>query len=162
MLGTGRMDNSTRLGTVPGVVTPRIVSACRERRLTRPTVRPLSPATISRSPAVAAAGVSHGQQFVCVESADGLASAASQLSGDDLLVIEYLNAHGPDGKARKYRVMTIGGKLYPLHLAISDHWKVHYFSAEMAGNAASGRRGRFPQRHARSVRAAGDGLAGTY
>ncbi len=32
--------------------------------------------------------------------------------------------------------MTIGGKLYPLHLAISDHWKVHYFSAEMAGNAA--------------------------
>ena len=37
-----------------------------------------------------------------------------------------------DGLARKYRVMMIGGKLYPLHLAISDDWKVHYFTADMA------------------------------
>ena len=28
--------------------------------------------------------------------------------------------------------MTIGGKLYPLHCAVSHHWKIHYFSAEMA------------------------------
>ena len=27
--------------------------------------------------------------------------------------------------------MAIGGELYPLHLAISSHWKVHYFSADM-------------------------------
>jgi hypothetical protein len=32
---------------------------------------------------------------------------------------------------RKYRVLFIGGKLYPLHLAISPNWKVHYFSAAM-------------------------------
>jgi hypothetical protein len=38
--------------------------------------------------------------------------------------------------ARKYRVMFIDGQLYPLHLAISAHWKVHYFSADMAENAA--------------------------
>ena len=28
--------------------------------------------------------------------------------------------------------MMIDGRLYPLHLAISDHWKIHYFSADMA------------------------------
>jgi hypothetical protein len=28
--------------------------------------------------------------------------------------------------------MIVDGHLYPLHLAISDHWKVHYFSAAMA------------------------------
>jgi hypothetical protein len=28
--------------------------------------------------------------------------------------------------------MMIDGKLYPLHLAISKDWKVHYFRAEMA------------------------------
>ena len=28
--------------------------------------------------------------------------------------------------------MMIGGKLYPLHLAISRNWKVHYFTSDMA------------------------------
>jgi hypothetical protein len=28
--------------------------------------------------------------------------------------------------------MMIDGKLYPLHLAISPNWKIHYFSADMA------------------------------
>ena len=36
--------------------------------------------------------------------------------------------------ARKYRVMCIDGVLYPLHLAISANWKVHYLSADMATN----------------------------
>jgi hypothetical protein len=33
---------------------------------------------------------------------------------------------------RKYRVMMLDGRLYPLHAAISSQWKIHYFSAEMA------------------------------
>jgi len=28
--------------------------------------------------------------------------------------------------------MMIGGQLYPLHLAISRQWKVHYFTSDMA------------------------------
>ena len=54
------------------------------------------------------------------------------MPGDELLVIEYLDARGEDGNARKYRVMMIGGKLFPLHLAISRNWKVHYFTSDMA------------------------------
>jgi hypothetical protein len=27
--------------------------------------------------------------------------------------------------------MIIGGALYPLHLAVSERWKVHYFTADM-------------------------------
>jgi hypothetical protein len=53
-----------------------------------------------------------------------------------LLAIDYLDARGADGMARKYRVMIIDGMLYPLHLAISADWKVHYFTADMAANAA--------------------------
>jgi hypothetical protein len=49
-----------------------------------------------------------------------------------LLVIEYLNARGADGNARKFRVMMIDGQIYPLHLAISRNWKVHYFTSDMA------------------------------
>ena len=33
-------------------------------------------------------------------------------------------------------VMFIDGVCYPLHLAISPDWKVHYFTAAMAENAA--------------------------
>jgi glutathione synthase/RimK-type ligase-like ATP-grasp enzyme len=58
------------------------------------------------------------------------------LPGDELLLIEYLDARGADGMARKYRVMIIDGALYPLHLAISADWKVHYFTAGMADDAA--------------------------
>jgi hypothetical protein len=52
-----------------------------------------------------------------------------------VLAIEYLDARGADGCARKYRVMMVGGELYPLHLAISQDWKIHYFSADMAERA---------------------------
>ncbi len=31
--------------------------------------------------------------------------------------------------------MFVGGGLYPLHMAISPDWKVHYFSADMADRA---------------------------
>jgi len=30
--------------------------------------------------------------------------------------------------------MMIDGQIYPLHVAISSHWKIHYFTAEMADN----------------------------
>ena len=77
-------------------------------------------------------GYHTGRNFMFVERHSELAAAAAGLPGDDLLVIEYLDARGKDGNARKYRVMMIGGEIYPLHLAISRNWKVHYFTSDMA------------------------------
>ena len=76
-------------------------------------------------------GFHGGEHFLRVDAPDGLTEALATLPGSDLLVIEYLDARGCDGKTRKYRVMMIDGQLYPLHAAISHHWKIHYFSAEM-------------------------------
>ena len=59
-------------------------------------------------------------------------AALAELPGEDLTVLSYLDARGLDGKVRKYRVMMIDGGLYPLHVAISSHWKIHYFTADMA------------------------------
>jgi hypothetical protein len=73
---------------------------------------------------------------VRVAAAPDLAAAASALPGQEVLVIEPLVGRGGDGNARKCRVMIIDGQLYPLHLAISAEWKVHYFTAQMAGSAA--------------------------
>jgi hypothetical protein len=117
---TGREAIARRLGGIPGVVAPRI-SPLHQADLHFPL--------LLRSP-----GYHTGQHFIRVETADALATAAASLPGGDPLAIEYLDARGADGMARKYRVMFIDGASYPLHLAISMDWKVHYFSAAMAAN----------------------------
>ena len=64
---------------------------------------------------------------------------ATKFPGDRVWLIEPLEARDGDGLFRKLRVMIIDRKLYPLHLAISRDWKVHYFTADMAqspGNRA--------------------------
>jgi hypothetical protein len=77
-----------------------------------------------------------GSHFILVRDSKDLLSSAEALPGDELLIMEFLHARGADGMTRKYRVMIIGGELYPLHLAISKDWKVHYFSAAMATDQA--------------------------
>jgi hypothetical protein len=73
-----------------------------------------------------------GKHFVCVERASDLADEIARLPGDDFIVLQYLDGRGADGLIRKYRVLFIDGKFYPVHAAVSSHWKIHYFSAEMA------------------------------
>ncbi len=80
-------------------------------------------------------GFHTGQHFARVADQAGLAQAAATLPGERLLALQYLDATGPDGCSRKYRVMLIGGQLFPLHLAISTTWKVHYFTADMTARA---------------------------
>jgi glutathione synthase/RimK-type ligase-like ATP-grasp enzyme len=77
-------------------------------------------------------GCHTGRNFVRVENHDELRAALPQLPAAELAVIQFLDARAADGKIRKYRVMMIDGQLYPLHSAISHHWKIHYFTAEMA------------------------------
>ncbi len=133
VLRTARLANAERLGRLPGVITPRTVTISR-KMIDSPNglieQHGLGYPLLLRS-----AGYHMGQHFVRVDTPDALATAAVALPGDELLAIEYLDARGWDGKSRKYRVMAIDGRLYPLHLAISPHWKVHYFSAEMSQHA---------------------------
>jgi hypothetical protein len=42
----------------------------------------------------------------------------------------------PDGRYRKYRIALIGKRPYLSHLAISDHWMVHYLNAGMSDSQA--------------------------
>jgi hypothetical protein len=77
-------------------------------------------------------GFHGGEHFVRVEAGEELTDAVRELPGDDLLVMQYLDACGPDGNSRKYRVMMVDGKLYPLHLAVSSDWKIHFHTADMA------------------------------
>ncbi len=81
---------------------------------------------------VRAPGFHTGFHFAHVETPQQLAAAVRDFPGDDVWLIERLDAQDAAGMYRKYRVMFVDGTLYPLHLAISRDWKVHYFTADMA------------------------------
>ena len=51
----------------------------------------------------------------------------------DHYITEYVPYESPDGLFRKYRLIYIGQQIFPYHLAIGDHWKVHHFRTDMAG-----------------------------
>ncbi len=125
---TDRAGNARRLAGIPGVVSPKIIAFPRE---VIGAVEHLRFPSLLRTP-----GFHTGQNFRYVENRDALAQTVADLPGAELLAIEYCDARGPDGMARKYRAMFIDGALYPWHLAIAADWKVHYFTATMAAHAA--------------------------
>jgi tetratricopeptide (TPR) repeat protein len=135
VLATGRLANAARLGRLPGVIAPRVVSMPRPALLARDAARHLERRGLTFPLLVRSPGFHTGRHFVRVDAAADLAAAVGPLPGDDLWVMQYIDTRGRDGKTRKYRIMIVDGTLYPLHLAVSDHWKVHYFTADMADNA---------------------------
>ena len=122
---TGRVAGARRWAAIPDVVAPeaRPVDAA----VPAPDAYPL----IVRAP-----GQHMGRHMLRVDDARDYAQALRALGDrDDLVAAPYVETHSSDGAWRKYRIMTVDGALYPLHLAIAAQWNVHYFSAEMAGRA---------------------------
>ncbi|MFZ3342344.1 MAG: pyridoxal-dependent decarboxylase [Terriglobales bacterium] len=136
VLATGRSNNAMRLSSLPGVVTPLTATLPREQLSDSDGARTLARHGFEFPLLLRAPGFHTGLHFLRVDSFEALPAALAELPGEEVIVMQYLDARGPDGETRKYRVMTIDGQLYPLHVAISSHWKIHYFTAEMAENAA--------------------------
>jgi aromatic-L-amino-acid decarboxylase len=134
VLATSRGNNAMRLSSLPGVVTPVTVTLPRECLCGSDAPTTLADHGFAFPLLLRAPGFHTGLHFLRVENFEGLAAALAELPGPELIVMQYLDARGADGKTRKYRVMLIDGRIYPLHVAISSHWKIHYFTAEMAEN----------------------------
>jgi hypothetical protein len=131
VLRTGRAVNVARLRGLPNVIVPRMVKLPR-RSLAGPDAAAVAGSHGFQFPfLVRAPGFHTGRFFVRVEGPQSLAAVAD-FPGDDVWLMEQLDARDDDGYFRKLRVMIIDRKIYPLHLAISRHWKVHYFRADMA------------------------------
>lgn len=128
---TGRVENARRLAGLPGLRVPVAAEMARsdppDTDLSEAGLREVGFPLLLRAP-----GFHTGRYVEKVDRAADLPAALARLPGDRVLALSYLDAAGTDGAYRKYRVMMVGGRLYPLHLAISPHWKVHYFSADMA------------------------------
>jgi hypothetical protein len=128
---TGRRVNARRLARLPGVIAPRIITCTRAHLRTPDAVAELASAGFEWPLIVRAPGFHTGRHCSLVKGPEELAEAVSSLPGTDVFVIQYIEVRAPDGTFRKYRVIVVDGALFPLHLAISTHWKVHYFTADM-------------------------------
>jgi glutathione synthase/RimK-type ligase-like ATP-grasp enzyme len=135
VLVTGRADNATRLSDIPGVITPATVTVAKEVLARPEAYRAVVELGFSYPFLLRSPGFHIGRHFNLIANEHELAAAVASLPGKSLALIRYLDTRTADGKIRKYRVMMIDGRLYPAHLAVSQHWKVHYFSADMADSA---------------------------
>ena len=128
---TGRLENAERLGRLAGVTSPRMLLLKRAALLTPFTENLLTGSGLGFPVLLRSIGFHTGQFFVRVDTPDLLSQAAASLPGEDILAMQLLDTRNSQGDYHKYRVMFVDGILYPLHLAISKHWKVHYFSSSM-------------------------------
>jgi Tfp pilus assembly protein PilF/glutathione synthase/RimK-type ligase-like ATP-grasp enzyme len=125
-----RRDTVGRLNAIPGVTAPQTELLPRtEITADALRARGFSFPLLLRSP-----GFHMGEHFALVAEPGDLASVLATLPGNEIYAIAYLDASRPDGSVRKYRALFIDGAVYPVHLAISNTWKIHYFSADMRNN----------------------------
>ncbi len=134
VLATTRSNNAKRLSALPGVVTPITVTLPRQRLCDSDAATTLADLGLVFPLLLRAPGFHTGLHFLRVDNFQGLPAVLAELPGHELIVMQYLDARRADGKSRKYRAMLVDGQIYPLHVAISSHWKIHYFTAEMADN----------------------------
>jgi glutathione synthase/RimK-type ligase-like ATP-grasp enzyme len=71
-----------------------------------------------------------GQNLVKLESAGELAELVAS-NAESYYVTNYLDYRSDDGCYRKYRIVFVDRRPYPYHLAIGDHWMIHYETAGM-------------------------------
>lgn len=72
-----------------------------------------------------------GNGLVKIETLTELEAFFELYPDADYHVADYVEYRSDDGRYRKFRIALIDGRPYLCHLAISDHWMVHYRSAGM-------------------------------
>jgi tetratricopeptide (TPR) repeat protein len=131
VLLSGRQSNAERFKEIPFVKTPNTVLLPRSAFTDPLKIEQALEEKIKFPVVVRSLGFQTGKHFEFAATVEDLRRVAQDLPGGELLVMEFLNARDSHGYFNKYRVMFIEGKMYPIHLALSSHWKVHYFSAAM-------------------------------
>ena len=114
-----------------------------------PTLRYRSGAHEDLPRTIAAAGLAYpvivrpvgrhgGQGLSRLENAGEAAACGTQGNGDaggELYLSQYCDYRSPDGWFRKYRIVFVDGEPWPYHLAIGEHWVLHYLTADMRAHA---------------------------
>lgn len=127
------------LGDIPGVIMPLSV------RCDRVTLEALAQGEINLRellsdadfPIIVRPVDSHaGRGLDRADDPAALARYLQQSPADQFYISRFVDYRQADGRYRKARVVVIDGQPFVAHMAISDHWMIHYLNAGMAEDAA--------------------------
>lgn len=76
-----------------------------------------------------------GTQLEKLAAAEDLAGYLGCSGADSFYLSRFVDYRSADGRFRKYRIVLIEGKPYLCHLAVSEHWMIHYANAGMHGSS---------------------------
>ena len=132
-------DNASQLlARIPGIVMPRTTL------VDRPTLESVCEQRIAMAslledgdfPVIIRPVDSHaGQDLDKVDSPEALQAYLEKSTALEFYISRFVDYRGDDGLYRKCRVAMIDGEPYASHMAISDHWMIHYLNAGMAEDA---------------------------
>lgn len=75
-----------------------------------------------------------GSGLARISSANECAQYVRENEAQTYYVSTFVDYSNDDGFFRKYRIVFVDGHPYPVHLAISPNWMIHYYNAPMAEN----------------------------
>lgn len=135
--GLTRDGVAARLQGVPGLVCPPTLRL--DRGALAPLLRGAPPDTLHPGlgwPLILRPVGSHaGAGMERVGDALHLADLLAETGTAQFYLTRFVDYRGPQGLFAKARVVLIDGRPYPVHLALSEDWIVHYLSAGMDRHA---------------------------
>lgn len=75
-----------------------------------------------------------GSELEKIDSEEDLAAYVNRSHADNFYITKFYDYRGNDGLFRKYRIALIDGIPYICHMALRDHWMIHYLNAGMLDN----------------------------
>ncbi len=127
-----------RLADAPGVVCPPTVRVDREALAVVVQDRAQGGSFLADGAAVIIRPVgSHaGKALERIVDRDALGAYLDEEPAALFYVSPFVDYAGDDGLYRKYRIAFLGGRPFLCHMAVSEHWMVHYLNAGMAESEA--------------------------
>ncbi len=127
---TTRDQIAARLGDIPEAVVP-VTRRVRRQALLRGEAAALLEEV--GFPLLSRPIGSHGGDDVRkAADAEALRRHAEGDGTDELYLTRFVEYASADGVYRKYRVVFVGGTLFPYHLSVSAGWLNHYFRSDMS------------------------------
>jgi hypothetical protein len=77
-----------------------------------------------------------GMGLVKIDQASAIGPYLREWADAEFYLAPFVDYRGPDGLFRKARIAIIEGRPFVCHMAVSDHWMVHYLNANMRNDAS--------------------------
>lgn len=148
------------LGDTAGICMPVTVRVDRQTldRVAAAEIAPLSLLGDGDFPIIVRPVGSHaGHGLMKLLTASDARAYLDNMQEDEFFISRFVDYSNADGLFRKYRIVLVAGKPFLCHMAVSEHWMIHYLNAGMAesqakrdeeAHAMAGFERGFAQRHA--------------